>query len=99
MKPPVDAPRSRQRRPRHVERERVERARELHAAARDVRVVRRAHLDRGVLVDERAGLVDARSADEHLAGEDDGLRARPRRREAARDEELVDAHLAPPPRR
>ena len=54
MNPPVDAPTSRQRRPRTSTRERVERARELHAAARDVRVVGAAHVDRGVVGDERA---------------------------------------------
>ena len=56
-------------------------------------MVRRAHLDWGVPVDQRAGLVHARAGDEHLAGEDDGLRAGARRREAAGHEELVDAHL------
>ncbi len=82
MKPPVEAPRSRQLLSSHVERERVERAGELHAAARDVRVIGATDLDRRVVRHQRAGLVDAHSADEHLAREHDRLRARPRRRQS-----------------
>ena len=77
----------------HVERERVERPRELHAAARDVGVVGAAHLDRSVVRHERAGLVDAVPADEDLSREHEGLRARPRRREPAGHEQVVEALL------
>jgi hypothetical protein len=45
----------------------------------------------GVFLDERACLVDALPIDEHLAGQNQRLRASARRAEAARDEELVDA--------
>ena len=76
-----------------VDAERVERTRELDAAARDVRVVLPAHGDRRVLREHRAGLVDARFAEIHLARQNECLRTRARGREAAHHEKLIGTHL------
>ena len=88
MKPPVDAPTSRQSSPAGSTPKRVERVRELLAAARDVRG---AALDRELrgLVDLLARLVVAG----HEPGHHERLRLRARLREAALDEEDVEALL------
>ena len=52
-----------------------------------------AHADRGVLREERPRLLDPRLADVDLSREHERLRARPRRREPAGDEELIGADL------
>ena len=96
MKPPVEAPRIDAALAAWVDAERVERARELHAAARDIRMVLGAEHDRGVVGEQRARLVDARFADVDLAREHERLRASACRHEAARDEELIgpDLHVS-----
>ena len=74
-------------------RERVERVRELDAAAADVRMIGRDQLDARVGGDRRAGLRDDLAVDRHLAGENQRARALARRREAALDERHVEARL------
>ena len=62
--------------PAGIDAEGVERARELDASSRDVRVIFTADRDGGVLGEERAGLVDAGLADVDLSREDQRLRPR-----------------------
>ena len=91
MKPPVDAPMSSASRPVDGDAEGVERVRELDAAAPDVRMVGRDQRDVGGRVDRRAGLGCGLPVDADLAGEDQRARPLARRREAAFDDELVQA--------
>ena len=79
MKPPVDAPASRARAPRHATRERVERGRELVAAARHEPGPVAGELDRLVGVDEAGGAGAGLPADAHPPGGDrlDRLAAAP----------------------
>ena len=100
MKPPVDAPTSRQTRPR-VDLERIEGGGKLVAAARDVWVADEVH--RRPWIDEIAGLpVPSRCvplADAHLAGQHERLRTSARLDQAALDEELVELDAGPLRRR
>ncbi len=93
MKPPVDAPTSRAASPGRIDLERVERGRELVAAAADVRL---GGLDghRRPVGDEVARLVveprRVARPDTDLAREDERLTAGARLDEASLDEELVE---------
>ena len=94
VKPPVDAPDVEADEPGRIDPERVERRRELVAAAADVRIALDKAERRG-RVDEIAGLpIEARPValpDPDLAGEDQRLGPRAGLGEAALDEELVEA--------
>ena len=79
--------------PGDVDAEGVERARQLDAAAADVRVIRGGQLDAGVDGDRRAGFRDDLAVDRHLSGENQRPRALARRREAAVDEGDIEADL------
>ena len=93
MKPPVEAPTSRQTRPVGIDPERVERGRELVPAAADVRIGR-VHADRRRGIHEVAGLaVEPRRValpHPHLAGHHERLRAAARLGQPALDEQLVE---------
>src|SRR2546428_10060412 len=80
-----------------VDRERVQRARELVAAARDVPASR---IDRDLrpVADRRRRAIGARAVHAYDAGEDECLRALPARREPALDEELIEPDALRPPR-
>ena len=97
MKPPVDAPTSRQTRPARSIAERVERGRELVAPAADVRL-RRRDLDRRRGIDEVAGLAVEAGAvalpHPDLAGEHERLGAAARLDQPAIDEQLVEPDRA-----
>ena len=94
VKPPVEAPTSRQTRPRRIDRERSERRGELVAAARHVRLGR---LDgeRDGRVHQVAGLPVAPGrvtlADPDLAAEDERLGTGPRLGQAPVDEQLIES--------
>ena len=94
MKPPVDAPTSRQILPARVHAERVERRRELVPAAAHIRLPLD-ELDLQLEIDEVPGLpvhaggIPGPGPD--LAAEDQRLGAGPRRRQPAIHEELVQA--------
>ena len=88
MKPPVEAPTSRQSAPGGVDAERVERVRELLAAARD-EPRRPLDLELDRLVHLLPGLVVAR----HEPGEHERLRLRAALREAALHEQDVEPLL------
>ena len=93
MKPPVEAPTSSARRPADGRSQRVERVRELDAAARDVR--RRAvDLELDLRVDELARLLRAApaGAEVHLARDDGRGRARARLEQPALRQQGVQAH-------
>ena len=92
MKPPVQAPTSRQTRSRGSTRERVEGPGQLLAAARHVRR-RLVQADRHVTGHEVARFAVATGTvtvpDAHAPGQQEGLRLGPARDEAAGDDELV----------
>ena len=69
-----------------VDVERVERVRELDAAAADVGMVGRGQLDAASLADRRAGFRHDVAVDAHLAGENQRARPFARRRQPALDE-------------
>src|SRR5262249_37999329 len=77
----------------NVHAESVQRASELDAAARDVRVLGVLDRHHGILRDELTRLVHAMLCDVHLPCEQHRLRAGAARSEAPRDQELVDARL------
>jgi hypothetical protein len=78
---------------RGVDGERVERGRQLDAAARDVGMRRSGDLDLGVLRHGDARLVGAPAGDGDRAREDHRLRLLAGRSEAAQDEQAVEAQL------
>ena len=88
MKPPVEAPTSRQSLPAGSTRQQLERVGELLAAARD-EPRRPLDLERDRLVELGAGLVVAR----HEAGDHERLRLAARLREAALHEQHVEPLL------
>ena len=95
MKPPVEAPTSRQRRPAGIDAGRGQRVGELDTAARDEP---RALVDRDhdVLGDHLARLgraLAAAAAQAHLAGHDRRRRARARGEQPALGEQGVEAEL------
>ena len=69
----------------------VQRVRELEAATADPGMLAAAQLERLVVGDQGAGLVDAPLAREHEAGEDHGLGARPALHQATLHERDVRA--------
>src|SRR5262249_6988533 len=79
--------------PRRIDPEAVEGGGELHAAARDVRMLGAGDGDFRVLVVRLAGLPRGPPVDLDEPREDEGLRLRARRRQAARDEQDVEAGL------
>ena len=91
MKPPVDAPTSRDVQPRDVELEHVECARELFTTATDVGLGRISQAKLGIVGHERAGLVDGRIVDEHFTRENEPPRFLASGHHPALDDELVDA--------
>ena len=90
MKPPVEAPTSRQIRCAGIVAEMVEGGRELDAAARHPGVGR-GRRDVGVALDDLGGLGDAAPRRGDEAGGDRFLRLGTAGEEAARDEQEVDA--------
>ena len=92
MKPPVEAPTSRQTRAGRDQAEMSQRMLELDAAAGNPGMVLAAHLQRRVGGERLAGLVDPPFAGEHLAGEDQRLRAGAALGQAALDEQLIGAN-------
>ena len=89
MKPPVEAPISRQTRSVDVDGEMIERGGQLEAAAADVgRAVE--DFDGGIDGDGLAGLGGLAAVDEDLAGHDERLRFLARFRPAAFDQEPVE---------
>ena len=94
VNPPVDAPMSSAVAPAHVDRERVERMRELQPAASDVRVIGRARArPRMSGAHERAGLERRAGSRLHLPRHDQRPRPLTRRRETTVDEQRVEADL------
>ncbi len=74
-----------------VEPEVLDRMRQLDPAAPDPRMIAAPDLDRGVLGDLLAGLVDLALGDEHQAGHDQRLRARAALGKAAGHKQVIDA--------
>ena len=92
MKPPVEAPTSRQRLPAGRDAERVERRRELDAAAGHPRVVGRDDLDGDLGGERLARLVDPLAVDPHDPGQYQALGPCPRRGKLPLDEELIESN-------
>ena len=67
--------------------------RELQTAASDIRMVGREQFDRCVVIHGGAGLRHGGARDHHLASQDQRARTFARRREAAFDDELIEANL------
>ena len=95
VKPPVDAPTSSARRPRGSIAERVERVRQLDAAAADVRMIGFRELDARVRRRRPRRLCDTTwPSTLHLAGQDQRAGALARRGQPALDERHVEPNLA-----
>ena len=73
--------------------ERVERTAELDTPSRDERVIRFANVDRGVLIQRFATLLDPSLARENLTGQDQRLRPRARGREPTLGHQHIGANL------
>jgi hypothetical protein len=78
--------------PRHGDPERVEGVRQLHASAADVRVIGDREGDTGRLVHGGPRFRHRLPFDDHVAREDQGAGALPRRRQTAIDEQLIEAN-------
>ena len=93
MKPPVDAPMSRAVIAGDVDAERVERVRELEAAAADPGVIRLPKRDLRGVVHQRSGLGHAHAVDVDVAGDQQRAGAFAGLRQPARDEQLIETGL------